>query len=150
LAFTSRTSGFRELDQALTQIAQRSQRPLLLRALRKAAAPLAAEIKQRAPRDEGDLQASIIVSTRLTKRQRRMNRSSKSFAEIHVGPSGDGTAGVLNYAWHVEFGTAEAAAQPFMRPAWDGFQGRAIDLIRSELAAAISRSMSAGAVARGG
>jgi HK97 gp10 family phage protein len=85
--------------------------------LRTAAKPVADRAKELAPRDKGNLAESITVSPNLNRSQRSQNRKG-SFAdlEMHIGPSG------LAQGITQEFGTVNHAAQPFMRPAWEGIK----------------------------
>lgn len=136
-----RAEGFRELEQKLRLLPNRTRKPVMVRALKKAAEPTVQATKSLAPVGEGDLRDSIIVSTRLSARQKGLARNTKSTAEVYIGPSGDGTEGVLNYAWHVEFGTERAAPHAYLRPAWDRTKAGAIELIRRELSAAIEKSL---------
>nr|WP_301538897.1 HK97-gp10 family putative phage morphogenesis protein [Pseudogemmobacter hezensis] len=59
-------TGFKELEQALAQIEKQStQKAVARRALKKGGEPLAAKMRQKAPRDDGQLQDNIAVSTRI-------------------------------------------------------------------------------------
>lgn len=86
----------------------------------------------------GALQISIGVGTKLTKRQgklhRKMFKSDKASAEVFVG------AGGLAQATQVEFGNEHQAAEPYMRPAWDGNKDKALDIIKSELGGEIMKA----------
>lgn len=63
---TVSTSGFRELEKSLAQFEKQStQKAVARRALSKAAQPIAAKMRQKAPRDDGQLQDNIAVSTRV-------------------------------------------------------------------------------------
>ena len=145
-------SGLRELDRALAELPKATARNVLRRTLVKAGAPIAAKARDLVPVDQGDLKASIAVSARVKNRvgnaefaaalraglgkgaavqaMRDARRGANgSFAEMYVGPAvPEGFYGHL-----VEFGTSRTPAQPFMRPAWDGEQQAALDIVKAEL-----------------
>jgi len=139
VSVTIQTTGFAELERALEQLGkQATQKASLRRAALKALQPVAALAASLAPRDDGDLAASIGVGTKLTKRQaglhRKMFRNDKAAVEVFAG------AGGLAQATQMEFGNFKDAPQPFMRPAW-GAEGRAtLDRLATELWADIQRT----------
>ena len=163
---TVKVEGLKELRRALIELPKATQGAVLRRTLLKAAAPMAAKAAAMAPRDTGQLATEIDASPRLTARQRRLAgkgavkqadgsfRSAKSTgAEVHMGPAAtDGQAAPDPAGLMQEFGTRHNVAQPFMRPAWDAEKGRALETIRTELAAEIARAAQRAArtLARGG
>jgi HK97 gp10 family phage protein len=96
------------------------------RSARVAMKPVLAAAVNLVPVDDGDLKRSLIISNR---KNRAGNRS------VRVGPDtktvvradDSGTIDLgkkkrpANYAHLVELGTVEAAAQPFLRPAFDAY-----------------------------
>lgn len=143
-----RFSGGKELEKALAQLAKPATRMASARrALKKAAQPIADKAESLAPartggpektfkkgdgsrgtRQRGALKMHVNVSERLSKRQARLNRKmGKSEVEVHVGTRD--RIGRL-----VEFGTTDAPAQPYFRPAWDAEGGqKAVDRIAAEM-----------------
>ena len=113
---------------------ERISRAAMKRAMVKALEPVRDAAIAKAPKGgDGDLAKSIVISSRLTRRQKRNYPTMSSagwdkvklLQTVFVGPGAGGSHGVL-----VEFGTQErehangksvgrAAAQPFMRPAWE-------------------------------
>ena len=64
---TFRLEGFPDLERALEEVAKQSTRVAITRrALQKAAVPMRDKAKQYAPIDQGDLEQSIVLSTRAT------------------------------------------------------------------------------------
>lgn len=145
-------SGFRELEAALAELPKATGRNVLKRTLIKAGQPIAERARELVPVQSGQLKSSIMISPRIkntvgyaeysaamraglgkeaaVRALRDVRRSAKgSFAEMFVGPAVP--AGF--YGHLVEFGTSRTQAQPFMRPAWDAMQGRALAIIRAEL-----------------
>ncbi len=113
-----KTTGFADLEAALAKIEKKAtQKAVMRRALKTAAQPMADAAKSKAPRDDGTLQASIGVSTKLSGRQKKLHRklfrNDKAAVEMFVG------AGPLSSAHNQEFGNERHGPQPFMRPAWD-------------------------------
>jgi HK97 gp10 family phage protein len=129
--------GFKDLDNALAELPKATARNALQRALMEVAQPIADDAKARAPVDTGLLRRRIEVSKRLSKRQARLNRRSedKSFAEVHVGPPSSS-----DIARMVEFGTSDAPAQPYLRPAWDAGWRKALDGMKEAIAAEIENA----------
>lgn len=130
-------SGSKELQDALMQLPKATSKSVMVRALKKAAAPTAALAADLAPRDTGDLSKSIQVTTQLSRRQKAALRSKTDEAVVYVGPTGK--SGALAHL--IEFGTAHSAAHPFMRVAWDRTKGTAASLIERELWAALLKSV---------
>jgi len=123
--------GLRELDRALGELPKSTGKAVLRRTLKKAGQPIADDAEIKVPVLTGALQISIGIGTKLTRRQaklhRKMFQNDKASAEVFVG------AGGLAQATQAEFGNEHQAAEPYMRPAWDANQDRALDIIASEL-----------------
>lgn len=128
--------GLKELDEALGLLPKAFAKAALRELGKKALVPVQEAAQGYAPDDPetptANLRESIVIGTKLTKRQAGARRSmmretgeSKSFVEVFVGTKH--IAGVPQ-----EFGTVNHAAQPFMRPAWDENQDRVLDIIRDE------------------
>lgn len=118
MKMTVKTTGFADLEAALAKIEKKAtQKAVMRRALKTAAQPMVDAAKSKAPREDGTLQASIGVSTKLSARQSRQHRkqfrNDKAAVEMFVG------AGPLSSAHNQEFGNEHHGPQPFMRPAWD-------------------------------
>jgi HK97 gp10 family phage protein len=150
--------GGRELEQALAELGDATaQRRLSMRALKKAAQPIADAAVSRVPRRRGHLASGITVGTNISgpdaARQafgqvmragggrdaavaalRDVRRQSASLVQLFVGP------GRHPQAIFQEFGTLHHSPQPFMRPAWDSEGMRAIDRISAELWADIQKT----------
>lgn len=147
-----KVEGLRELDQALGELARRgTARTMLYRVLFKAAAPIDAAWRAKAPVDKGHLHRSGGIQKSATqdfnrayssvlsvggdkaeavkagRAAQRANASGRAFAELVLGP-GRNPQAVLQ-----EFGTAHHPPQPFMRPAWDETQDVALEIIKDEL-----------------
>lgn len=140
MKMTVKTTGFADLERALTQIEKASTAKAVMRnALKKAAQPIADAAEALAPEDEGTLKASIAVGTKLSKRQKRLHRkmfkNDKAAVEMFVG------AGPLSSAHNQEFGNDNNnAPQPFMRPAWDAEAMPTLDRLGKELWSGIERA----------
>ncbi len=133
-ARTVKVEGLRELDRALGELPKATARAALQRTLKKAAQPVKAAMKAKAPKLTHDLEESIVDGTKLTRRQARMvKKDGKDFATRHVGSSNPA-------AIPQEFGTFKESAQPFARPAWAATQDEALDIIKRELGGEIMKS----------
>ncbi|MCD9148994.1 HK97-gp10 family putative phage morphogenesis protein [Pseudophaeobacter flagellatus] len=131
--------GFSELEDALDDLSKSAGRGVLRRSLMKAAEPMADLMRSRAPHGQGDLEESIAVSSKLSKRQaaehRAMFRDQRAAVEMFVG------AGALPQAHQSEFGNEHQAPQPFARPAWDQDQQALLDRLGGHLWAEFEKSL---------
>ena len=132
--------GLRELDAALTDLvngvggSRATGKNVLKRTLIAAAQPIEAAAKANAPVLSGSLQRDVKTGTRLTRRQSRaVRRAGKSTVEVHVGvadPAGMQT----------EFGNEHQGAEPWFRPAWDGEQNAALNIVTTTLGTEINKA----------
>lgn len=130
-----KVEGLKALQTALRALPDATAKNVIRRVLRKAGAPIAARARALVPVDEGDLQGSIAVSTKLTWRQRARHRKyGPDDIEVFVG------AGPHPQAHLQEFGTQHHPPQPFMRPAWDAEKDGALEGIKADLWAEIEKS----------
>lgn len=115
-------TGFKELERNLERLSKAAGKGVLRRSLKKSAEPMVEVMKSLVAVSDGDLRDSMTASTGLSKRQsglhRRLFRDERASVELFVGPSYNLGAGG-RHGHLVEFGTAQMAPQPFMRPAWD-------------------------------
>lgn len=143
MAVTFHMEGFKELDEAFTDLAntvgtsKATGKNVARRALAQAAAPLKSALDGAAPVASGNLQESIASSTQLTKRQRSVS-PKVSPVEHYVG------AGALPQAHMTEFGTAHQPPQPWFRPIWDAMKQSILNsiaaLLWSEIRKAAARA----------
>lgn len=142
--FGVRIDGLKELDAALAQLPKATGKAVLRRTAVRALAPVIAEARQLVPVDQGALKASLKITTKLSKRQQRLNARAvaegKSSVQLYAGPA------ALPSAHLIEFGTSKMAAQPFMRPAWDSKKDEVLELVKTEMADEITKA--AGRLAR--
>jgi HK97 gp10 family phage protein len=118
--------GLKEVKAALRELPDATAKNVMRRVLRKAGEPIAAAARSLVPVAQGDLRDSIAVSTKLSKRQRKMYRkANKDDVEVFVG------AGPHPQAHLQEFGTSDHPAQPFLRPAWDQHKRPVLDSIKA-------------------
>ena len=152
--------GLRELERSMGILKKATARNALRKALVKAGRPVADAAIRNAPRDWGDLEGSIRVSTKrphdanagkaafasamrsgATRAEagaaaRAANAAAgNDFAEVWVGP------GRQPQAIMQEFGTEHHGPQPFMRPAWDAEKHRALDIAVEEIKTEVGKSI---------
>jgi hypothetical protein len=130
---TFKIEGLRELDEALKELPKATARAVLLRTLKKEGQPIADAGAARAPRLTGGLAQSYAVGTKLSRRQRKLNRK-QSMVEVYVGPTPQAKS------VQTEFGNAHQAAHPHMRPAWDGNVMRVLEGIKRTLSEEIEKT----------
>ncbi len=132
MTVTVQVEGLKALQAVLRALPRATARDVMLRVLEQRAKPIAAHAARLAPVDQGDLQESIQVSTRLTQRQRGLHRKDgPRDVEVFVG------AGPQPQAHLQEFGAEQHPPQPFMRPAWDSEKDRLLEGIAEDLWAEI-------------
>jgi HK97 gp10 family phage protein len=141
---TVKVEGLRELDAALSAIAkQTTRKSVARRALKQAGEPILARARSLAPDDPRtraplDLTDSMALSSRQKSgRATKYRKESPSEVVIHIGPTKEGYPQAIMQ----EFGTVHHAAQPYLRPAWDGEGGnRALGRIVKAMKAAIDKA----------
>lgn len=121
------------LDDALKELPKATARNVLLRTLKEQGQPIKDAGERLAPRDEGGLQESYTVGTKLSRRQKGLHRK-ESMVEVFIGP------GPAAKAVQTEFGNAHQAAQPHLRPAFDGNVQKVLTGIRDSLAEQIEKA----------
>lgn len=127
---TFRFEGGRELEAALAQLGSNStRRRTAERALNPAAEPIRDEAVRLAPEDEGNLKERIKIG----KASRRNRNRDKDVAEVFVGIEYRPVRFLALYASIDEFGGADQAAQPYMRPAFESRKQQAVSLIADNL-----------------
>jgi HK97 gp10 family phage protein len=131
---TVHVEGLRELEAALSELPRATGKNVVRRVLLKRAQPVADQMRSAAPREFGNLQTSIGVSTKLSNRQKRQHRKMKADVEVFIG------AGALPQAHLQEFGTFKEPPQPFARPAWDASKNSVLDGIGKDLWAEIEKA----------
>lgn len=131
--------GLADLDAALAglreefNVSKATARNVLLRTLKEQGQPIADMGEAIAPRRTGGLAESYTVSTKLSRRQKRMN-TKESPVEVYVGP------GSSAKAIQTEFGNAHQAPEPHLRPAWDANVPRVLKGITVSLANQIEKA----------
>lgn len=130
---TIKIEGFKELDRALGELPKTTARNVLKRTLMKAADPVEQAAQANAPQDTGKLERSVIIGTKLTPRQRRDIKYSKSFAEVYIGTA-------LGRGMFQEFGTFKDPPQLWFSRAWSATQGRALEIISTTLGSEIEKA----------
>lgn len=85
------------------------------------------EPKKRRKRKGGYLKASIGISTKLNKAQRKLERKEgRDSVKIFVGSSAP-------HAHLVEFGTVRASPRPFLRPTWEAHKDQVLERLKVEM-----------------
>ncbi|MEC9433875.1 MAG: HK97-gp10 family putative phage morphogenesis protein [Pseudomonadota bacterium] len=157
---TVKVEGLRELERSMRILKKATARNALRKALVKAGRPVADAAIRNAPREWGDLEGSIRVST---KRPHDANAGKAAFAAAMRGGATRAEAGVAARAANAaagsdfaevwvgpgrqpqaitqEFGTEHHPAQPFMRPAWDAEKNRALDIAVEEIKVEVGKSV---------
>lgn len=167
---TFKTSGFKELDRALQDLSKSTGKGVLRRAGIKAMQPMADIARGMAPRDKGDLAASITVGAKAVgagadigkkeyaavmkgrgskadalKAMRGARREAKSSGkasavEVFMGPAKPKTKREAIKAVVQEFGSAKQQPNAYMRPAWDQDKAALVDRLGKEMWAEIDKS----------
>jgi len=141
VALDLQITGLKEIEEVFKQLPQAVNKRIVTKALTKASQPVKEAAKSIVRKDDGGLAESIVVSTRLFRKQKKFGSFKVGDITIYVGPSfPKGSHGIL-----VEFGTKARVQKttgrstgtmpsiPFMRPAWDSTKSRVIAAIHKEL-----------------
>ncbi|HRY04519.1 MAG TPA: HK97 gp10 family phage protein [Beijerinckiaceae bacterium] len=146
--------GLRELLENLEEFPKATQRNVLRRALMAGGEVIEHEAELRAPVRTGTLRSSHTTGTKLSRRQRAVHKRWMGQVPAERTPQGWRSAPLkavyvfvgpasLPQAIVQEFGAADQAPQPFMRPAWDGKKiialATVIDVLEREIEAATQR-----------
>jgi HK97 gp10 family phage protein len=135
MATIVKVEGLKELVLGLEELPKATARNVLKRVLTKAGQPTKERMESLAPRDTGYTAESIGIGPTLNPAQSRSaKKEGKFFAAIYVG-SRRGSA-----AQFEEYGTVNAPAHPYLRPAWDATQDGALKIIQTELGTEITKA----------
>lgn len=158
-------SGLRELDVALGELPKATARNALKRVLIKAGQPVADAASAMAPKDTGELSASVKVGSRISNRvgsaefaavmraggtkgkavsalrgARRAAAGQGSFAEAYIGPTKAKSKKDAIKRIVQEFGSSVQPGRPYLRPAWDGGKDKVLAIIKDDLGDEIIRT----------
>jgi HK97 gp10 family phage protein len=132
-------SGLRELGEAMRGLANEVNTKIARSATLAGALVIKNETIRRAPVDTCNLRKNII-----TKRVTKTPLTSQFLVAVRQGKKtkkqiaqGIGDA---FYAKFVEYGTVNAPAKPFIRPAFEGGKEEAVNAIKDRLAAGIAKA----------
>jgi hypothetical protein len=126
--------GLAELERALDELPKATQKNVLRRVGRAALKHFVDAWKGAAPEKTGAYKGSILIGSRLTRRQAREARAEgKSSIELYAGTADP--AGI-----QLEFGNVDQAAQPHARSAWERTQQRVLTIVEMGLAEEIERA----------
>lgn len=125
--------GLKELDRALEELPKATARNALLRTLKEQGQPIADSGEANAPKLSGKLARSYTVSTKLSRRQKKLSKK-ESMVEVYIGPTPEPKS------VQTEFGNAHQAPEPHLRPAWDANWRKVLDGITKSLAEQIEKA----------
>ncbi|ABA79158.2 HK97 gp10 family phage protein [Rhodobacter sphaeroides] len=127
---------FRELEKNLMSLEKlATQKRLIKTSMKKAMQPVADAAQSAAPVDEGDLRDSIIVTDKLNKTQKRLERKEGKHSFVMYAGAGSPKGHLL------EFGTEETSPQPYLRPAWQTEKENVLNILKDEMAARIQKAI---------
>lgn len=145
-----KVTGLKEIEEVLKKLPRSLTEKVVKSAHIQAAKPLIEKAKSNAPKDDGDLIASIGITSRIKGKEKLVKAPLGS---IGVGPRrGKGKNQKGRHAHLVEYGTVTRKqkngkvtgvmpAQPFMKPAWESTKDQIRENIREELGKSLVRTM---------
>ena len=128
-----KVEGLKDLETALLDLPKATARNVMLRTLKEQGAPIRDAGEANAPKLSGKLKLSYAISTKLSRRQKSLNKK-QSPVEVYIGP-GPHPKGV-----QTEFGNAHQRAEPHLRPAFDAKVRLVLDGIKVSLAGQIEKA----------
>lgn len=128
-----KVEGLSELDDLLVELPKATARNVLVRTLKKAGQVIRDAGEALAPKLTGGLAASYTIGQKLSRRQKSSN-VKESDVEVYIGPASSAKS------IQTEFGNAHQAAEPHLRPAWDGNAPKVLDDIVSTLTEEIEKA----------
>jgi HK97 gp10 family phage protein len=147
---TVRVEGFRELQEALSELPKATSKNTVRRAMTKALTPLKNQAAALAPNLSGELSDSLAVSNKLSGRQQAVHKADigaqtvqtaegfrstpQTVVFMFVGPKGSAKSIVQ------EFGSVNQSPHPYMRPAWDSNAMPMLNSIADDLWSEIEKS----------
>lgn len=139
--------GAQELERALLELPERLQKSTLDRALKQCAEPIlnAAQDNARAVGKTGKNASKIVISSKLSRRQRRGVKKAEGERIIYIGVRPSPVAHLIEFGTGPRYTKAGAyrgqmTATPFMRPAWDSNWRPALDEFGTILGREIERT----------
>lgn len=164
-------TGLKDLEKQMQNLSRAASKGAARRAAIKAMRPMADLASSLAPRDTGELAASIIVSAKAkgaaadvgkaefaavmrqggsraeaasALRTARRNSDAASGApsiELFMGPTVGATKKDAIKRIAQEFGTIKMAAHPYMRPAWDQDKNAMLERLKANLWEEVEKSL---------
>jgi HK97 gp10 family phage protein len=146
-----KVTGLSELEKRISEMPPRAAKAIVRRALKKAGAIFQGDMEQHAPKDTGFLALHIGMKTRVSGkelagtasvgplREDYPHKAPTSFigrARTRQGPGRPPTAALV--ARFLEFGTQHMAPRPFIRRAFDGRSGEALEAFTDEAREALN------------
>lgn len=126
-------TGLEELTDMLKNVAPRSANNIMRNAVTDLARDVRDEMKQKAPKDTGDLSKAI---------KAKRNRGKKDVLESSVFITKGKNQRYDAYYWHfVEFGTTTNRAQPFIVPATESIRPQVPRLMREHFGERYEKEM---------
>ncbi|QKC97268.1 HK97-gp10 family putative phage morphogenesis protein [Mesorhizobium sp. NZP2298] len=152
-----KVDGLADLKKNLEEFKKSTQRGIMERALKKAAAPIVADAKASAPVLTGDLKESIkatVVRTNAGKAAYAKSKAgggsdenaSSAARDANRAAAGRGASALVRvaatapHALFAEFGTRHSPAQPYLGPALRGNRNKVLRSIKGDLATEIDKS----------
>ncbi len=131
---TVKVEGLKDLEAIMGTLSASTNKRAAGQVLMEVAEPLAADAAALAPDDPAtggfDLHTTVRAGRRAT---RGAKHRKESPVEVLIGPR-------IRHQQLIEFGTSKMAAQPFMRPMWDGGKDWALSEIEKRLWARIEKA----------
>lgn len=143
MRITVSTSGFKELEQALSALPRATAKNTAKRTLLKAAEPITHTAERLAPDDiktgPPDIHSSIKATVR-PKSRKTVWVDVAPFAPLERNPNTGKVTGRYFAAGAIERGVGDMPAKPFMRPAWESEKDNALATIKSMLSVEVTKA----------
>ena len=127
--------GDKALSRKLAKLPAAVQRKVLRPALRKGGKVILEAVRRNIPVDEGKLRKTLKLRALKAKRGRigvEVRTGTREELDIPAGAEG-------YYPAHVELGTRNRSATPYLRPAMDDKESQVVSLLKTEIGLGITR-----------
>ncbi|WP_417255360.1 HK97-gp10 family putative phage morphogenesis protein [Celeribacter halophilus] len=127
--------GGKELEAALQELKLSTRKSIARRVMKKALKPFIERVQVLAPKRSSIMSKSYGITSKLAPREKKKEgKLPESMVVMRAGTA-------VSRAVLQEFGTVRQEARPHARPAWDETKHQVFDIVRTEMAVEVEKSV---------